>query len=116
MSATLETFAAQAGRRIAILGDMRELGDDAERYHAELAALCTPLDGVICVGDTIRALYDRLPKTQRLGFADRADSTFAARCAAELAPGDRVVVKGSNAVFWVHGFVDRLVEALSSRP
>lgn len=115
MSATLETFASEAGRRIAILGDMRELGENAERYHAELADLCTPLEGVICVGDAMRALYDRVPRDRRLGFADRADQAFAARCAADLAPGDRVVVKGSNAVFWMHGFVDRLVEALSTR-
>lgn len=119
MAATLETFAASvpdSGRRIAILGDMRELGENAERYHAELADLCTALDGVICVGDTIRALYDRLPQGQRLGLARRVDRAFAARCAADLAPGDHVVVKGSNAVFWVHDFVDRLVEALSTRP
>ena len=115
MAATLEAFSAESGRRIAILGDMRELGEGTERYHVELVDRCATLDGVICVGEAIRALYDRLPRGKRLGFAERADQTLAARCAAEFVPGDRVLVKGSNAVFWVHGFVDRLVEALSRR-
>ena len=94
---------------------MRELGEETERYHAELVDRCAPLDGVICVGEAIRALYDRLPPGIRLGFAERADQTFAARCAAEIAPGDRVLVKGSNTVFWVHNFVARLVEALAGQ-
>lgn len=115
MSATLETFASESGQRIAILGDMRELGENAERYHAELTDQCASLDGVICVGDAIRALYDRLPAGKRLGFAEHADRAFAARCATELAPGARVLVKGSNAVFWAHGFVDHLVEILTDR-
>ena len=115
MAVTLEAFSSEPGRRIAILGDMRELGEETERYHAELVDRCAPLDGVICVGEAIRALYDRLPPGIRLGFAERADQTFAARCAAELVAGDRVLVKGSNTVFWVHNFVDRLVEALAGQ-
>lgn len=115
MAATLELFSAEAGRRIAILGDMRELGPGTERYHEELRDQCHDLDGVFCAGKAIGALYNALPGRMRLGFADRADGAFATHCALELKPGDRVLVKGSNAVFWSNGFVERLAEALRQR-
>ena len=115
MAATLETFCTEPGRRFAILGDMRELGRDTERHHRELALHCAGLDGVFCVGDAVGALYDALPEALRLGFSKRADRAFAANCAARLAPGDRVLVKASNAVFWAVGFVDLLVGELAPR-
>ena len=112
MAATLGAFAAEPGRRIAILGDMLELGEDARRYHADLARDCEPIDGVFCVGERIRVLYDALPPHQRLGFADQPDAAFVDLCAAALRPGDRVLVKASNGIFWANGFVDALVAAL----
>lgn len=115
MAATLDAFAAEPGRRVAILGDMLELGADAERYHAELARHCGHIHGVFCVGDRIRALYDALPPPRRLGFADGADAAFAQACAMRLCPGDCVLVKGSNGIFWANGFVDALVAALGGR-
>jgi len=115
MAATLEAFAAEPGRRVAILGDMRELGTGTARYHAELAERCAGLDGILCVGEAVRTLYTALPTGKRLGFAERADKAFAGRCASELRPGDRVLVKGSNTVFWTNGFVDMLAEELAGR-
>ena len=112
MAATLAAFAQAPGRRVAILGDMLELGADTRRYHADLADRCGDLDGVFCVGSDIRALYDRLRPSQRLGFGERADAAFAGQCADALRPGDRVLVKGSNSVFWARGFVETLVQAL----
>ena len=118
MKATLETYSTAAesvrGRRIAVLGDMLELGADAERYHAALAPLCAGLDGVFCVGPRMRTLHDALPPRLRLGWTEAADDAFAERCARTLEPGDRVLVKGSKGVFWVRGFVDALTHACSS--
>jgi len=112
MAATIEALAAEPGRRIAVLGDMLELGDDGARYHAELASRCLALDGVLCVGELARALYDALPATLRLGYAPRADAALAGRCAALLDAGDRVLVKGSNGVFWRSEFVAALRQQL----
>ena len=112
MAATLDAFVAEPGRRIAILGDMLELGEGATRYHADLARHCGPLDGVFCVGERIRVLYDVLPPGQRLGFAEQPDAAFVDLCAAKLGPGDSVLVKASNGIFWANGFVDALIAAL----
>ena len=116
MAATLDAFSGEPGRRLAILGDMRELGRDAARYHAELAGHCNGLDGVFCVGDAIRALYEALPPEIQRGANDRADTAFAAYCAERLRPGDRVLVKGSNAVFWTNDFVGTLARELEREP
>ena len=112
MAATLDAFRAESGRRIAILGDMLELGEDGPRYHADLARHCGMIDGVFCVGERIRVLYDALSPGQRLGLAERPDAAFVDLCATALRPGDRVLVKASNGIFWANGFVDALVAAL----
>ena len=115
MTATLLAFGQEpAKRRIAILGDMLELGADAARYHAELAAHCASLDGVFCVGERIGALYEALPKRQQLGFAAQADDDLARRCVALLRPDDAVLVKASNGIFWANGFVAALAKELGS--
>lgn len=116
MAATLRAFAGGAesvpGRRIAILGDMLELGDDAPAYHAALAQHCAGIAGVFCVGERMGALYDVLPSAQRLGQAAAASDALATRCAGFLEPGDAVLVKGSNGIFWAAGFVAALATAL----
>lgn len=113
MAATLRAFASRSGTRpIAILGDMLELGDGAEGYHAELAAHCEGLAGVFCVGERMQALHAALPGGQRLGHVAAADRALAERCASVLQPGDSVLVKGSNGIFWVADFVTALGAAL----
>ncbi len=87
----------KGGRRIAVLGDMLELGEDAPRLHAELAQ---PLidSGValtFTVGAHMRALYDALPKRMRGGHA-ASSAEMAEIVARRLRPGDIVTVKGSH--------------------
>lgn len=115
MAATLDAFTREPARRIAILGDMRELGPDAERYHAELLPHCAGLAGVFCVGRHIGRLYEALPTQLRLGSSERADAVFADYCADRLHSGDHVLVKGSNAVFWTNDFVAMLAREIEAR-
>ncbi|MXY57195.1 MAG: UDP-N-acetylmuramoyl-tripeptide--D-alanyl-D-alanine ligase [Gammaproteobacteria bacterium] len=115
MAATLDAFSAEPRRRLAILGDMRELGPDTPRYHAQLAEHCNALEGVFCVGRAIEALYNALPVGRRLGLTEQADAEFASYCARRLQPGDRVLVKGSNTVFWTKRFVAMLAREIEGR-
>jgi len=84
------------GRRIAILGDMLELGKDSAQYHADLAApLCAAnVDVVYTCGQQMKNLYDALPANQRGKHADNSDQ-LAKIITESLIPGDVVMVKGS---------------------
>ncbi len=98
------------GRRIAILGDMLELGARAGEMHL---ALVQPLrdagvDLVLTCGPEMAALQDALPAALRGGHA--ADSSALAPIAtATLAAGDVVLIKGS-----LGSRMKLLVEALSN--
>ncbi len=86
-----------AGRRIAILGDMLELGPDEMALHAELAELpaTQSLDIVHCVGPRMRALYDALPERKRGRWVETAEE-LAAQTARLIDAGDVILVKGSK--------------------
>jgi len=85
------------GRRVAVLGDMLELGEDEAALHAALADLpaMREVDEVHCVGPRMAALWDALPRTRRGHCADTAEA-LAARVHRIIDAGDVVLVKGSK--------------------
>jgi UDP-N-acetylmuramoyl-tripeptide--D-alanyl-D-alanine ligase len=88
--------AAPATRRIAVLGDMRELGARGEAEHRALAEpiAAAGIDTVFCCGPLMRALYEALPARLRGGHAaDSAALLLMVKPA--LRAGDVVLVKGS---------------------
>ena len=105
MKAALRALAASPGRTVAVLGDMLELGVDSPRYHQELADYCSGIDAIICVGEAMRDLYDQLPPAQRQDWFPGVGANLLDRLIEETAPGVRLLVKGSNRVFWAHNFV-----------
>ncbi|MCB9978827.1 MAG: UDP-N-acetylmuramoyl-tripeptide--D-alanyl-D-alanine ligase [Rhodospirillales bacterium] len=87
----------RGGRRIAVLGDMYELGPDAARLHAELALplKAANVDLVYTCGPLMKNLHDSLPPELRAGHRD--DHVEMGRIVPEvLVPGDVVMVKGSR--------------------
>jgi UDP-N-acetylmuramoyl-tripeptide--D-alanyl-D-alanine ligase len=84
------------GRRIAVLGDMRELGAESGRWHAELAEplVKAKISLVYTVGDDMARLYAALPERMR-GAHCASAVEMAPIIAAALRPGDVVTVKGS---------------------
>jgi UDP-N-acetylmuramyl pentapeptide synthase len=91
MRAALEHLAGQEGRKVAVLGEMAELGPTSPEYHSEVGALVSDLgiDVVLAVGELSRAY----------GGEWVEDAAKAAERAPELVqPGDVVLVKGSRAV------------------
>ena len=99
MAAALAAFAQRpATRRIAVLGEMLELGAFSAEAHAGLAAplQAAGVEIVIASGDGMQALADARPG----GFAiERVDGAAAAEAAlmSLLKDGDAVLIKGSNA-------------------
>jgi UDP-N-acetylmuramoyl-tripeptide--D-alanyl-D-alanine ligase len=118
MVAALDSLKARPmkdGRRIAILGDMLELGAEAPAYHEALARHLAGIDGVYCVGPLMRHLYDLLPAGKGLGWHENPATLEPEEIATLLRGGDVVVVKGSKKMFWVNKFVPRLVAALQAK-
>ena len=92
MRAALDHLATlEAERRVAVLGEMAELGPDAPDYHREVGkhARAEGLDLLVGVGEAARD-YD---PDELVGTPEDAAELLAAR----LEPGDAVLVKGSRA-------------------
>jgi len=99
MRATLAVLAAEKGRKIAVLGEMRELGEKSTAYHAALAepVIAAGAERVILVGEAMTALANALEG--RVDFVHVAGAAAARASLMEmLAPGDAVLIKGSNGV------------------
>ena len=100
MRATLAVLGAEtAPRKLAVLGEMRELGEKSDAYHAALAdpVIAAGVERVILVGEAMRPLANALEG--RVDFVHVPDTAAARASLLEmLAPGDAVLIKGSNGV------------------
>ncbi|MGE0253256.1 MAG: UDP-N-acetylmuramoyl-tripeptide--D-alanyl-D-alanine ligase [Alphaproteobacteria bacterium] len=92
-----ETRTGAGGRRIAVLGDMLELGAHAALLHAGLAAAveAAGVDLVFTAGPLMAELAEALPAAMRGHHAPDA-AALLAHVRAALRDGDVVLVKGSN--------------------
>ncbi len=86
----------QHGRRVAVLGDMLELGAQGVALHRSLV---DPIEAagvnlVFCSGPLMRSLWEALPSSRRGGYAETAADLEPAVLAA-IRAGDAVMVKGS---------------------
>jgi UDP-N-acetylmuramoyl-tripeptide--D-alanyl-D-alanine ligase len=120
MRAALETLARMGRgsnrRTVAVLGEMRELGTDADEEHRQVGLLADRLgiDVVVVVGDTARPVYDALVEARGAG-----ESTRLARTPAEagdwlrenVAGRDVVLVKASRGAR-----LERVAEMLTDEP
>ncbi|WP_298562746.1 UDP-N-acetylmuramoyl-tripeptide--D-alanyl-D-alanine ligase [uncultured Aliiroseovarius sp.] len=107
MAASLEVLAAaqpvdgvgriHKGRRMAILGDMLELGPDEAALHAQIADLpfVAKVDIIHCSGPLMKSLWERLPGDKQGIYTETADQ-MAAQIHNLIDAGDVVLVKGSK--------------------
>jgi UDP-N-acetylmuramoyl-tripeptide--D-alanyl-D-alanine ligase len=97
MAAALALLGAATGRRIAVLGDMLEMGADGAAHHAELAKPieAARADLVFLCGAQMKSLWDVLPASRRGAWA-ATSAELAPLLTAALHAGDTVLVKGSN--------------------
>ncbi len=111
MAAALALLAAAKGRRIAVLGDMLEMGPDSGVYHAGLAASveAAHTDLVFASGPQMKSLWDKLPASRRGAYA-ASSAELAPLLTAALTNGDTVLVKGS-----LGSKMAVIVEALKAR-
>jgi UDP-N-acetylmuramoyl-tripeptide--D-alanyl-D-alanine ligase len=97
MAAALALLSDSMGRRIAVLGDMLEMGGGGLAHHAGLAAPIeqNKVDLVFTAGAQMRALWEALPLSRRGAHAE-SSVALVPQVLAMLRPGDTVLVKGSN--------------------
>jgi UDP-N-acetylmuramoyl-tripeptide--D-alanyl-D-alanine ligase len=100
MAAALNVLGAASvgphGRRIAVLGDMLELGPTAAQLHRGLieAVRANHIDLVYCCGPLMRNLWDALSTGKRGGYAGSA-AALESQVVAAIRAGDAIMVKGS---------------------
>jgi len=84
------------GRRVAVLGDMLELGAQTQKLHAALVATLIEqkINLVFTAGQYMGALWDVLPKSMR-GGSSATSAGLLPRIKAMIRAGDVIVVKGS---------------------
>ena len=110
-----QTPVGPRGRRVAVLGDMLELGPRGRRLHRGLLAAveASGIDLVFCCGPLMQALWRALPAGLRGGYAE--DSTaLEAQVLSAVHAGDAVMVKGSLGSRMAP--IVKALQGLSARP
>jgi UDP-N-acetylmuramoyl-tripeptide--D-alanyl-D-alanine ligase len=101
MRAALRTLAVRAGsrRRVAILGDMAELGPSGPAYHCEIgtAAAEVGLHALLAIGTLARGYLDGATGVEQTAWAPTLEEGLDAATRI-VEPGDCVLVKGSRAM------------------
>jgi UDP-N-acetylmuramoyl-tripeptide--D-alanyl-D-alanine ligase len=102
---------AEFGRRVAVLGDMLELGPEGQRLHVGLAEFIdgAGVDVVFACGELMGSLYRALPASRQGAYAKTAEE-LAPRLVGAVGPGDVIMIKGS-----LGSRMGPLVEALKRR-
>jgi len=105
------TSRSEFRRKVAVLGDMLELGTDGPRLHRELAEVIdeTGVDVVFACGELMSSLFEALPANRRGAYARTAEQ-LESQLIAAVGPGDAIMVKGS-----LGSRMAPLVEALKRR-
>jgi UDP-N-acetylmuramoyl-tripeptide--D-alanyl-D-alanine ligase len=115
MRAALATFGltprTDFTRRVAVLGDMLELGPEGQKLHQGLAEFIdgAGVDVVFACGELMGSLYEALPASRRGAYAKTAEA-LAPMLMGAVGPGDAIMVKGS-----LGSRMAPLVEALKRR-
>jgi len=110
MSAALNTLTHYPGsRKIAVIGDMRELGNFSEAYHTEIGQLCRQLgiEKVLTCGTLMQYAFEQLLPSQRLAHVLEYNDVFQV-LSETLQDGDVVLLKASNGVKLYHVASDLL--------
>lgn len=96
MRGSLAHFSHLPGkRRIAVLGDMLELGDQGQKLHRDLLEVLTPgIDLIYCCGPLMKGLYESLPQSQRGCHRETAQELWDS-FQNNVREGDVILLKGS---------------------
>lgn len=105
----IKSLSGYSGRKILVLGDMKELGKDSRHFHENLAATIDKfgIDLVFTCGELSKYLFKNLSPDKQGGWFENSRS-LAKDIISKLQPDDKVLVKGSNSMK-----MNIIVEAIS---
>lgn len=113
MKAAIDTLKLAKGRKVAILGDMFELGEDSDKMHAEIGkyAVNSGIDKLICVGENCKKMYAAaMNEKAKIGLVYYSTLEELLKClSVEVKENDNILVKASNGMHFA-----KLIEALKS--
>ncbi len=98
MRAAMSVMSGFLGDKILVLGDMLELGEKENEFHAELksAVYGCGAKTVICIGSRMKSLYDALENVEKYHFLTGDDAFDTLKTVVKT--GDNVLFKGSNSM------------------
>jgi UDP-N-acetylmuramoyl-tripeptide--D-alanyl-D-alanine ligase len=104
----IKVLARKNGRKLLVLGDMRELGNHAREAHLGLKQpiLSAGIAKVFCCGELMKHLYDSLPAELQGGYAFTS-SDLAPLVRTQIQAGDVITIKGSHSMM-----MEKVVTAL----
>lgn len=101
--AAIDMMQDALGRKVAILGDMFELGDDSARLHSEVGAYAAlhGIDSLICVGSNAKYIYEAAIKSEKTELRYYPNKELLIKALKErekdiLKPGDSILIKASH--------------------
>jgi UDP-N-acetylmuramoyl-tripeptide--D-alanyl-D-alanine ligase len=133
MQAAIAAFCQRDSRRkIAVLGEMRELGDESAAAHKTLLTQLGGFDEVILVGSAMlhlavsEGLFDQQTTASaaeqgsglvhnNLHFYAEASELLLKDLTGLIHAEDALLIKGSNRVFWARDFVSKLLKAIAKK-
>ena len=101
------------GRKIAVLGQMNELGIHAQKLHESIAPEIGDIDILYCVGSLMRNLYEIVEPSKEKYHYEHVSTDLLNHLMSTLSKNDVVLVKGSNSFFWQADFVQNLRKSLT---
>ena len=101
------------GRKIAVLGQMNELGIHAQKLHESIAPEIGDIDILYCVGSLMRNLYEIVEPSKEKYHYEHVSTDLLNHLVSTLSKNDVVLVKGSNSFFWQADFVQNLRKSLT---
>lgn len=96
MKSALNVLSTMSGRKIAVLGDMLELGEQSKRLHAELSGLSDLADAFYLYGNEMAALRDKLAEKGVPVIHSENKEELTAALLKDIKSGDVILFKGSR--------------------
>ena len=98
MKAAISLLETAISRKVAILGDMFELGENEEKLHQEVGSFLshTNINVVICIGTLAKNIYDQIASSDKQSYYFETKDAFEQEISNIILENDTVLIKASN--------------------